>query len=338
MKRKDDNKKKGEQVAVDQGATTKPDTAVAEVPAVEERKPLLAKDDFEYLMVRAARIAKQLLGSLGNTVRIEEEGAVPEAERLQRNADGTIAKVEVDRLITSWESANGGEGSAANLLDREAHKHYKDNELFTVIRYRELVDIVGKNWGITLQELQVAVGKKKESEVVYQALLDRRDDGESGACTRCARASIERMFQPTVSFIVVRGERLLDRQSGKPIVTGNFRLQKVNGELQLVVECPSCKEEVRNRARQEGIKMYHYPRAVAEEKLGRAKLGRQQAAAKDAFDDEAFAGEKARRDRQNRGRSPWGNGSRGGDRGGRSQRDQRRGGNGAYSARTGDSE
>ncbi len=335
------SKKDGQVVLVAEPEVVAVTPAAAEASA-EEREFLLAKEDYEYLLARAARIAKQILGSLGNTLRLEQDGAVPEAERLQRNADGTVAREEIDRLINSWEAANGGEGSAANLLSREAHKFYMDGKLFNVIGYRELVEIVGKFWGVTLDELKAALEQKQKDEAAYQALLDRRDDGKQVVCDKDASAGVERVFQPVSSFQVKDGKRKTF-PGGKEIPEGNFCLlkDKTTGKLRLHAFCHACKKqykahewELNKELREKGerpVYLNFMPRSDAEALLERIEKGQKQTTARSSFDDEAFAAEKARRDRQSRGRSPWGNKPR--DDRGRSQRDQRRSGSGPYRGR-----
>lgn len=216
-------------------------TTDADAGVAEERIKILSEDTMSALLARANRKwnGRELWRSvLRSTYEAEAD--------LPKDPNGFVICESIMGMIDKWEELHGGPGSATQYpLTREANDWFVAQGHNRTIGYDKVRELVGKNWGITLDEVRAAILESLYEEQAgkdeWRKLVDLQDDGARTVCVRCRRE-----FQPRSLFVLDGGKPVTDR-SGRQIRRGAFLVleESKDGKDIKLPHCRRCQDEMR---------------------------------------------------------------------------------------------
>ena len=237
--------------AADTAGAREPSRAVAgetQIPANEEDRRLFSHETFRFLDTRGAKIRTMIFAIIGNRVRRERDHEIPDAKLLRRDAEGKVAREEVEAVIADYEKVHG-EGSAAFLMTPNAHRHFMKEGLGREFSEDDIRRISGKTYGVTLSHLiQTVDWHRAAKRAARQKALRKAHatpDGNHEICKRCAR-----IFSPDTRLILIDGKPLVDKETRIPVITGCFLVSPARDQSPpaILPICRSCQYQLRHEA------------------------------------------------------------------------------------------
>lgn len=329
------------------------DVAPAE-PQDSREFHIVASATMEYIVANAALALADVMGSLRLLMSDRRSPFIMADTKLDRDLgpfsfeleEGKYIPLEtVKSVIAAAEKQQGR--MFAPLLTREAHRAYQEEKLWEVIGYEQLKLVVGKDRGITVDELRSAIEKHQAAAAEYNALQDRRDDGPANV--ECA-VHKDRISQPKRWFWLNK-EKTARRTYTIQVDGVAKTFESAGGEYfaiqgKVYVACRDGRDKITEDAEAAGKEKPRFePMEHAIERARRQaewlerKNSRSAAEATSTKEFVALLNEEGERRRRSPkdhfrgpggGQSQWQPSTR---RGQRSRRDEKRGGSGPYSGR-----